>query len=440
MIDLRRGHPPTAELPPPWQGLRGRGRTCQQCRSRLQSARAPPLLQPPGHAAAVAERRYGSSARDGLFATTASRPELCAAALAEPGDEVVMEAPTYFRPRKSSGPRPSIRSAGRRGRPRRERSSGRSGGNGAAEGLYVVPRHGSPSGASLDKDRRAKLAPLARGSASFAGPACTTSRLVERSLAAPRVRRGLRLGRVGDGGDARTPPRRRATPRRRHPDARVVSISSFSKVLARRSGSRPRRRSFMVARRASWSRGGCAPFTERSARVLKRRRGRASGRDAAAMPGRRGGARAPTARRPAAACRPTGASSSGRDPRRGRDGGALRDECAEDVAFPSAAPALHKPPIGDGAEAGFRTAPAAVVEMLYEYGRSARRAGLRDARANYGKRAVQEGVKQAPAVTGGAACPVCEERDWAPLTAEERGNDTRGKARGRCGAPGAGGT
>ena len=40
--------------------------------------------------------------------------------------------------------------------------AGAPGGHVAAEGFYVVPRHGNPSGASLDKDRRAKLAALAR--------------------------------------------------------------------------------------------------------------------------------------------------------------------------------------------------------------------------------------------------------------------------------------
>ena len=64
------------------------------------------------------------------------------------------------------------------------RSSGRSGGHDAAQALCSSsPRHGNPSGASLDKDRRAKLAALARAPASTSSPTtCTRLRATGRAL------------------------------------------------------------------------------------------------------------------------------------------------------------------------------------------------------------------------------------------------------------------
>ena len=105
--------------------------------------------------------------RDGLFTTNGASHglELCAAALTKPGDEVVMEAPTYFLAAQVFRDHGlAIRSApvdaGGLDADALERAL--RAGTTRPKALYVVPRHGNPSGASLDKDRRAKLAALAR--------------------------------------------------------------------------------------------------------------------------------------------------------------------------------------------------------------------------------------------------------------------------------------
>ena len=249
MIDLRRGHPPTAELP-----HAALAKACAAAAADLTSnAEAGLAIQygaPRGCASHLdtlqrwLERRYGSRVRrDGLFTTNGASHglELCAAALTAPGDEVVMEAPTYFLAAQVFRDHGlSIRAApvdaGGLDVDALERAL--RAGTSRPKALYVVPRHGNPSGASLDKDRRAKLAALAR-EFGFYVFADDVYHLLDWSSAP--LRRLLEYdaayasGESAGGGDSSDPAAAAGgdTAALAIPDdARVVSISSFSKVLA----------------------------------------------------------------------------------------------------------------------------------------------------------------------------------------------------------------
>ena len=361
MIDLRRGHPPTAELP-----HAALAKACAAAAADLTSnAEAGLAIQygaPRGCASHLdtlqrwLERRYGSKVRrDGLFTTNGASHglELCAAALTKPGDEVVMEAPTYFLAAQVFRDHGlSIRAApvdaGGLDVDALERAL--RAGTTRPKALYVVPRHGNPSGASLDAQRRAKLAALAR-EFGFYVLADDVYHLLDWSSAP--LRRLLEYdaayasGESAGGGDSSDPAAAAGgdTAALAIPDdARVVSISSFSKVLAPglRLGwieAAPQIISAVARRGYVVSGGGCAPFTEQIvARVLE------SGDADAHLDAMRQRCRsrcdallgaldsAADVLRPL--CRPTGGFFVWVEILvEGVTAARLRDECADDVAF-----------------------------------------------------------------------------------------------------------
>lgn len=292
MIDLRRGHPPTAELP-----HAALAKACAAAAADLtNNAEAGLAIQygaprgSAGHLDTLQQwlaRRYGSKVRrDGLFTTSGASHslELCAAALTKPGDEVIMEAPTYFLAAQVFRDHGlAIRSApvdaGGLDVAALERAL--RAGTTKPKALYIVPRHGNPSGASLSEQRRSKLAELARefGFYVFADDVyhlydwsrAPLPRLLEFDVA-------YTSGESAGGGDSSDPAAAAAAGAAAlaiPDDARIVSISSFSKIMTPglRLGwieaappiiAAVARRGYIV------SGGGCAPFTEQIvSRVLQ---------------------------------------------------------------------------------------------------------------------------------------------------------------------------
>ena len=104
LIDLRKGHPLESELP-----HAALARACASAAADLASGEAGLALQyghsrgTPAHLETLQrwlQERYGSPVRRGGLMTTngvSHGLELCAACLTTPGDEIIVEQPTYVR-------------------------------------------------------------------------------------------------------------------------------------------------------------------------------------------------------------------------------------------------------------------------------------------------------------------------------------------------------
>lgn len=172
MIDLRKGHPRLEELP---HGAVSRACAAAAADLAARGEAGLPLNYGPArgqrsHLAALAgwlAARYGSRVERSWLMTTngvSHGLELCAAALTRPGDEILVEAPTYFlaaaifrdhglkiRGVAVDGAGVDVDALERALRA----------GDARPRAVYVVPRHGNPSGATLARARRAKLVALA---------------------------------------------------------------------------------------------------------------------------------------------------------------------------------------------------------------------------------------------------------------------------------------
>ena len=374
LIDLRKGHPLPCELP-----HAAIASACERAAGDLRSGGEGALSLNYGAArgsgAYLSALRdwlslaYGSPVRRGWLLSTGGVSQgldLCAGALTTPGDEIVVEHPTYFLaagifkdhglvlrscPVDAGGLDVDALEAALRAGTTRPRA------------VYVVPRHGNPSGASLDRGRRRRLVALAEefGFYVFADEVYhlldwsrdRRPRLVEFDSRYVDFDDGGGEARGDDApseeeedatytrdvGGARGAPRGAAG----GPTPRVVSVSSLTKILSPglRLGwieAHPDVIAALAARGSLVSGGGVAPFaSEVAARVV--RAGDLDAHLAKTVAAYRDRSEAMLAAIDANSdvleplCRPTGGFFVWVGLKSGRRAQALLDACAGDVAF-----------------------------------------------------------------------------------------------------------